>query len=159
MSYIDVAKQSNFYLLLKDRKHAEFFVQEASLPGFTLADVNVRFNWNLVKHPGDEITWDQLTLTILCDEDLKAWTDIFDLICTLKDPVKNTMELNVPIFDAVLLWTTNKKNIAFEITFHDAWFSSLSALPLTHQTLDDDPITFTADLFYNYYTIKKKEVA
>lgn len=157
MAFIDTAKQSNFYILLGDNKKAEFFVQETSLPGFTFGDIDIRYNSNLIKHPGDEITWNQLTLQILCDEDMNAWMELFNMCITIRDPETNIMDIQKPFFDAVLLWTTNKKNIQLEITFHDAWLAGLGDLPLSHTTNDDDPIQFQADLWFNYYTIKRKQ--
>lgn len=152
MAYIDVAKQSNYRIVLKDRKELEFWVQETNLPGFGYGEIAMNWNQNQRKLPGDSINWNQLTLQVLCDEDLKAFMDVYDLVTQIRGPESSIVDVETPVFDAVLFITTNKNNVLWKVTFHNAWIANVGDLQFSNTTSDDDPIIFTVDLNYDYYT-------
>lgn len=153
---INILKSSQFKLILeRAEKTVEFFVQECNIPGYNIGEMSVAWMAQNQQRPGDNITWNVLTATILCDEELKALTECHNYCFRIKNP--KTGELGGPeeTFDAKLLILTNKNNYKHVITFYDAWIQNVSDLQLSHTTSEDDPVTFTVDFQYDYYTIGK----
>lgn len=151
---VDLLKSCNFKILLKDpARTIEWWVQEANLPGFQLGEMNTAWMAQNQRRPGDMHTWNNLTLSVICDENLKSFKEAFECSMALKDP--ETGEMGVPadeLFEAKMIVLTNKNNFKHEITFHDAWIQMVSDLQLSHTTSEDDPVVFQVELIYDYYT-------
>jgi hypothetical protein len=151
----DFLKSSSFRIVLEKPEAAiEFFVQEAILPGWQIGELNVAWMAQNQQRPGDEIVWNQLNMTVLCDEALEAWKACHRYCLRIKNP--ETGELGGPeeTFDGKLIILTNKNNLSHEITFHDAWIQNVSDLQFSNTTSEDEPMTFTMDIQYDYYTIE-----
>jgi len=151
---INLLKSSQFKLLLeRPERTVEFFVQECNIPGWSIGPMEVAWMAQNQQRPGDNITWNQLSATIVCDEELKAIIECHQYCFRIKNP--ETGELGGPeeTFDAKLMILTNKNNYQHVITFHDAWIETVSDLQLSHTTSEDDPVTFNVDIQYDYYTI------
>jgi hypothetical protein len=154
MAYHDLFKTSNWKIQLKDQTHVEFFCQEASIPGITIGTVSQHYQSMEDKRPGDSITFDDLTLTIICDEDLGAFKEILKYINMTHNVIDNVIQVKPEVFDSFLFITTNKNNIQYKIHFYDMWIETVSALSLQTITGDDNSISFTVGLKYNYYTLE-----
>jgi len=152
----DFLKSAQFKLVLElQEKTVEFFVQECNLPGWQIGEMQISHMSQIQQRPGDNITWNQLTATILCDEELKAFIECHKYCFRIKNP--DTGELGGPdeTFDAKLVILTNKNNYQHVVTFYDAWIQNVGDMPFTNISTEDEPITFTIDLQYDYYTIGK----
>ena len=152
--YTDLFKTSNFRIQTRDSKHIDFFCQEASLPGYSIGEITLPFQSMKDHRPGDSIEFEPLSLTILCDEDLLAWKNVYDYLNLTHDAMTNRLEVQQEVFDATLFLTTNKNNIKYEIKFYDAWFQSVSPLQFQTISTDENNITFTVGIVYNYYKLK-----
>lgn len=151
---INPLKSAQFKLILeKPEMSVEFFVQECNIPGWAIGEMEVPWMAQNQQRPGDNITWNVLNATILCDEELNAIIECYKYCFRIKNP--KTGELGGPeeTFDAKLMILTNKNNYQHVITFYDAWIQNVSDLQLSHTTSEDDPVTFSVDIQYDYYTI------
>lgn len=152
MAYHDLFKTGNFRIQLKDQQDLEFFVQETTVPGITVGTISIPYSSMNDQRPGDSIEFNPLTLTINCDEDLKAYKDVYRYIIKLThDPVSNEIRVEPEVFDAYLLLTTNKNNVAHKLHFHDMWIETVSDLQLQSVSGDENAVSFTVGLKYNYY--------
>jgi len=150
----NLLKSSQFKLLLEiQEKTVEFFVQEVNIPGWAIGEMEVAYMAQNQQRPGDNITWNALSAMVVCDEELNAIIECHKYCFRIKNPA--TGELGGPeeTFDAKLMILTNKNNYKHVITFHDAWIQTVSDLQLSHTTSEDDPVTFSVDIQYDYYTI------
>lgn len=152
MAYIDNFKICNFVMQLREQKHLEFFILQASIPAYTIGTIEVGFNSMKDKRPGDSIDFSDLSLTVLCDEDLKAYKDVYNYLNLAHDALSNKLEVHQEIFDGTLFLTTNKNNITHTLKFYDMWIESVSGLDLMTTSTDDNAISFTVNLKYNYFT-------
>ena len=149
---IGLLKQSNFTVILKEELNViEFMVQEAVLPGMQLGEVIINHMSQVQQRPGDNITWNLLSLQIITDEKLLSYKQAWQFITKVKNPKLGTMDnVNQP-FDAELHILTNKNNVSHKIKFYDAWIQSIGDLQLTQNTTEDEPILFNIELQYDYY--------
>jgi len=150
---INLLKSAQFKLILENpEKHVEFFVQECNIPGWNLGEMDVHWMAQNQPRPGDNITWNALSATIVCDEELKAIRECHGYCFRLKDPETGFLgDQMQETFDAKLMILTNKNNLQHVVTFYDAWIQNVSDLQLSHTTSEDDPVTFTVDIRYDYY--------
>jgi hypothetical protein len=151
MSYIDNFKVCNFVMQLRDQKHLEFFTLQSSIPAYTIGTITIPNHSMTDKRPGDSIDFADLSLTVLCDEDLKAYKDVYNYLNLAHDPISNKLEVQQEVFDATLFLTTNKNNVSHTIKFFDMWIESVSALDLLTTSTDDNSLSFTVNLKYNYF--------
>ena len=151
MARHDLFKQCNFQIVLANRVNLEFFVQEVAIPGFQIGELPVNHWTQNESRPGDSTTWDHLQLTILCDEDLTAFKDVYNHLILEKNPEDGFLEINRTVFDAKLLLTTNKSNVQHCITFKYAWIMAVGELQLITSSTEDEQLTFTVEIPYAYY--------
>lgn len=155
MAKHDLLKQCNFQIIIPNRPNLEFFVQEVPIPGFQLGEMQMSHWTQNEARPGDNISWDRLQLTVVCDEDLQAYKDVYNHIILEKDPENGYLEISRSVFDAKLMLTTNKSNIQHVITFKYAWIVSVGELQLTTTSTEDEQITFTVEVAYTYFEFER----
>ena len=158
-SGVDILKSCNFKILLKNpARTLEWFIQEANLPGFQLGEMNVAWMAQNQRRPGDMHNWNNLSLNVLCDENLSAFKEAHACSFAIKNP--ETGEMGIPfeeLFDAKMIIFTNKNNYQHEVTFVDAWIQMVGDLQLSHTTSEDDPVTFAVEIVYDYYKFEEIE--
>lgn len=153
---VNLLKNCSFAIQLKDDQDTlEFTVQEANLPGLQLGEMPIGHMSQQQRRPGDNITWNPLALTIVCDEKLKAFREAYAFIRKTKDPELAFIN-PFTIFDAVLFITTNKNNIQHRFFFRNAWIQSITDLQFTAASSEDEQMTFTVELVYDYYEFESK---
>lgn len=151
MSSTNLFKVSNFILQFKDTTHLELMTTEANIPGITLGELNIGRPVIRDLRNGDSLTYDDLTVTILCDESFSAFKEIYNYIMKSSDPNTANIDVVYPIFDSVLVLTTNKNNSQHKLTFLNCFFKNISSIQLTSQSSEEEQITFTITLGYSYY--------
>lgn len=154
---INLLKNCSFAIVLKDnQKTLEFTVQEAALPGMQLGEMPIGHMSQMQRRPGDNITWNPLSLQVVCDEKLKAFREAYAFIRATKDP--ETSYINpFTVFDAILFTTSNKNNIEHKIHFKNAWIQSIGDLQFTATSSEDEQMVFTIELIYDYYEFEINE--
>lgn len=151
MSEINLFKISNFILNLKDQKSIELMTTEVNIPGITLGELNIGRAVIRDLRNGDSLTYEDLTVTALCDETLSAWKEVYSYIMKASDPETADIDVVEPIFDSTLFLTTNKNNIQHKVTFYNCFIKNLGGLALTSQSSEEEQIPFTLTLGYSYY--------
>lgn len=156
MAVYDWLKVSNFEIILHPQSQKlELMVQEVNIPGFTLGDIHIGHPSQSFHHIGDDINWNPLVLTVLCDEDLDAYVQCYNLITKTKNPKTGELVIDVIKFDGVLFITTNKNNTQYRFFFKDCWIFDLSDLRVSTTSSDAEHINFTVTIYYDYFEIEK----
>jgi len=151
MSSLDLFKINSFILQFKDQTSLELMVQGCNLPGFTLGQLEIPRTVVKDVRPGDSLTYNDLNVTVICDEDLKAFKDIYRYLVLAANPNTGDLEINDTVFNASLLLTTNKNNIKHKLYFHNCFFKEISDLDLQSTTSDEEQVTFTLTCGYSFY--------
>lgn len=150
MSIINLFKVSNFIIQFKNAKTIELMTTAVNIPGLTLGELNIGRPVIRDLRNGDSLTYDDLEVTVLCDESLSAWKEIYDYIMIASDPNTADIDVTEPIFDSTLLLTTNKNNIQHKIRFLNCFFKRIGAIQLTSSSSEEEQLTFDITLGFSY---------
>jgi hypothetical protein len=151
MANINLFKSCNFKIALKSEKQIELMVQEVNLPGYTIGQIETRWQSMSDKRPGDSIEFNDLMLTVLIDEDLEIYKEIYNNLILQHNPLTNTLECSKQLFDGYLFLLTNKNNLQHKVHFYNCWIKSLDDVQLSHATSEDEQLIVTLNISYNFY--------
>ena len=177
-SVLDYASPVQFRFKCSKLPKVEFFCQTANIPGIGLGVADVDTPLKSIPFPGDKVTYQDLAISFLVDENLNNYKEIHDWIIglgapqnhtqfsTLRDtgtdrfpgqttnsPNNNTIPDGGTYSDATLT-VLNSKNIAVtEIRFHNIFPTSLGALSYDVQASDVNYLSTSVDFSYMYYEI------
>ena len=175
---LDYASPVQFRFKCSKLPKVEFFCQTANIPGIGLGVADVETPLKSIPFPGDKVTYQDLAISFLVDENLNNYKEIHDWIIglgapqnhtqfsTLRDtgtdrfpgqttnsPNNNTVPDGGTYSDATLT-VLNSKNIAVtEIRFHNIFPTSLGALSYDVQASDVNYLSTSVDFSYMYYEI------
>ena len=175
---LDYASPVQFRFKCSKLPEVEFFCQTANIPGIGLGVADVETPLKSIPFPGDKVTYQDLSISFLVDENLNNYKEIHDWIIglgapqnhtqfsTLRDtgtdrfpgqttnsPNNNTVPDGGTYSDATLT-VLNSKNIAVtEIRFHNIFPTSLGALSYDVQASDVNYLSTSVDFSYMYYEI------
>ena len=177
-SVLDYASPVQFRFKCSKLPKVEFFCQTANIPGIGLGVADIETPLKSIPFPGDKVTYQDLAISFLVDENLNNYKEIHDWIIglgapqnhtqfsTLRDtgtdrfpgqttnsPNNNTVPDGGTYSDATLT-VLNSKNIAVtEIRFHNIFPTSLGALAYDVQASDVNYLSTSVDFSYMYYEI------
>ena len=175
---LDYASPVQFRFKCSKLPKVEFFCQTANIPGIGLGVADVETPLKSIPFPGDKVTYQDLAISFLVDENLNNYKEIHDWIIGLGAPQNHTQfstlrdtgtdrfpgqTTNSPNNNAVpdggtysdaTLTVLNSKNIAVtEIRFHNIFPTSLGALSYDVQASDVNYLSTSVDFSYMYYEI------
>ena len=175
---LDYASPVQFRFKCSKLPKVEFFCQTANIPGIGLGVADVETPLKSIPFPGDKVTYQDLAISFLVDENLNNYKEIHDWIIGLGAPQNHTQfstlrdtgtdrfpgqTTNSPNNNAVpdggtysdaTLTVLNSKNIAVtEIRFHNIFPTSLGALSYDVQASDVNYLSVGVDFSYMYYEI------
>ena len=182
-SKLDYASPIQFRFKMTKLPNVEFFVQTANIPGITLGEVSMPTPLKDIPMPGDKITYGNLDVSFLVDENLNNYKEIHDWITGLGFPEdhKQFSDLlatgsdrfsgstastsstgtSTPqplseggIYSDATLTVLNSKNIAkTEIRFQNVYPTSLGGLSYDIKASDVSYLQVNASFNYMYYDI------
>ena len=175
---LDYASPVQFRFKCSKLPTVEFFCQTANIPGISLGQATIDAPLKSIPFPGDELNYQDLSISFLVDENLNNYKEIHDWLLglgtpqnhnqfsTLRDtgtdrfpgqttnsPNNNTVPDGGTYSDATLT-VLNSKNIAVtEIRFHNIFPTSLGSLSYDVQASDVNYLQSNVDFSYMYYEI------
>ena len=182
-SIMDYASPVQFRFKCTKLPKVEFFCQTANIPGIGLGVANIETPLKTIPFPGDKVTYNDLAISFLVDENLENYKEIHDWIIGLGAPQNHTQFSDfrglssdrfpgtsssnaitgqatadpLPeggMYSDATLTVLNSKNIAVtEIRFHNIFPTSLGSLSYNVQASDVDYLTTAVDFSYMYYEI------
>lgn len=159
--------------------NVNFFVQEVNVPGLSINKIDTGTPFVKIPVPSEKMTFSDLQVTFLVDEDYENWYEIFRWMegiafpetmkqyktvrdGTDKDLHGKTLPQNRPKgflnhihSDANLILRTSHNNSTIELEFKDCWPAGLTDLTFSTTQTEDNPLTATVTLAYTRYTVKK----
>ena len=177
-SVLDYASPVQFRFKCSKLPTVEFFCQSANIPGISIGSASMPTGLKDIPIPGEKVSYQDLAISFLVDENLNNYKEIHDWIIglgapqnhtqfsTLRDtgtdrfpgqttnsPNNNTVPDGGTYSDATLT-ILNSKNIAVtEIRFHNIFPTSLGALSYDVQASDVNYLQASVDFSYMYYEI------
>ena len=182
-SIMDYASPVQFRFKCSKLPKVEFFCQTANIPGIGLGEAEVDTPLKSIPFPGDKVTYQDLAISFLVDENLENYKEIHDWIIGLGAPQNHTQFSDLRatssdrfpgtsssnaitgqatadplpesgMYSDATLTVLNSKNIAVtEIRFHNIFPTSLGALSYNVQASDVNYLQTAVDFSYMYYEI------
>ena len=81
-----------FRFLLNNRPHVQYFCQAANVPGISIGTIPHATPLKTYPIGGDEVTFEELSIRFLIDENMKNWREIYDWIITIGVPNEEVQE-------------------------------------------------------------------
>lgn len=141
-----------------------FFCQEVTLPGITLGVPEYNNPLSVQPIPGDQLSFDTLTIRFLIDSEMKNYKTLFNWLVALGFPQSydqytafiaadrhNYSELAKNLSDATLSILTGNNNVSQQITFVDLFPISVDTVTFQSTNSDVNYISCTASFRYGYY--------
>lgn len=155
MNIHNLAQKTTWMLGSNKLELFQIYLQEFSLPGvsFNHPEVYSRPS-SKVYLVADSITYNNLSTTILLDENYKVYFELMQKVLAQFNP--ETGAFSSQVFDLFVILQDQKGHDIFKVNFNNARISSIGDISLSTQ--GDEPYnTLTVDFVYDYYTIENLE--
>ena len=180
---LDYASPTQFTFVIHQLPKVQFFSTAASVPAVALSDVVIPTPFKSIPVMGDQLTYDNLSVTYIVDEYLENFLSIHEWITAIGFPknrtqfsefrantsntptarlgktteigeVGATTNVNALFSDATLTVLSNKNNPIVNVFFKDIYPVAMSALNYNQQATDVEYMTATVDFTYQLYEIE-----
>ena len=136
---------------------ADVYLQEFSLPGINLEPIDIYAQAGAkVALYSDSISYNDLELTLLIDEDYQVYFELMRYVYRQINP-QNKTHANQE-FTCFVTLTDNKGKDIFTVTFYNARFTAVGDISLSTQG-DESYNTLSATIKYDYYLIDKLDIS
>ncbi len=125
-----------------------------NIPGIQLGIVPIGTSIRQIERPGDNITFNDLTVEFLITEDFDEYIEIYNWMNDLRN-FKQTEFDNTILSDGKLILLTNKSNPNIIFTFIDIFPVDLNDLDLTLNTADGESVRGSVTFKFLDFTIDK----
>ncbi len=136
----------------------QYFAQSVTHPGVSVTDVDIQFSRRNIPTVGDKILFDELQVTFLVDEDMKAYEEMFAWLNRLVNDEYKTAAGTILTglsseADITVTVLSSHNNANKQIRYVNAFPVNVSGVEFTAQSGDVTPLTFTAGFRYSYYEL------
>ena len=150
-----------FKFQLNNFPEVNYFCQSASLPGISISSISVPTPLKAIDIAGDEVSFEELTVKFIVDENMKNWLSIYDWIIGLGFPTKEGQEKYKKLSenselttDAVLTVLTGNMNPQINFRFKECFPLNLSSIAFDSGGTDIDYVTADVSFRYDVYTVE-----
>ena len=150
-----------FKFQLNNFPEVNYFCQSATLPGVSISFIEVATPLKSIQMSGDEVSFEELSIKFIVDENMKNWLSIYNWItrlgfATVEDQVeyKKLRDAGELTTDATLTVLTGNMNPQINFRFHDCFPLSLSSIAFDSGGTDIDYVTADVTLQYDNYSVE-----
>ena len=180
---LDYASPTQFRFGIHQLPKVEFFSTAATIPAIALSDVIVPTAFKSIPMMGDQLTYDNLSISFIVDEYLENYLSIHEWMTAIGFPKNRTQfsqfksntsntpstasspsrdigdvqkptSANALFSDATLTVLSNKNNPIVNVFFRDLYPIAMSALDYNQGATDVEYLTATVDFAYQIYEIE-----
>jgi hypothetical protein len=131
-------------------EEATYNTQVVNLPGLSFSHINLSRQSSLLNMQGDTITYNDLTVEIIVDEELKVWKDIVGSLLKMREGESGLGE-NLEKSAFLEIHDDNTKKI-LKLEFENCMIESIDDLSYNTNS-DDEIITVSVTIKYDFYRI------
>ena len=150
-----------FKFQLNNFPEVNYFCQSATLPGISIGSISVPTPLKTIELSGDEVSFEELTIKFIVDENMKNWLSIYDWIIGLGFPTKEGQEKYTKLAtsselttDATLTVLTGNMNPQINFVFQNCFPLNLSSIAFDSGGTDIDYVTADVSFRYDVYTVQ-----
>jgi|LakMenEpi03Aug12_release.lakeMendotaPanAssembly.Ray.scaffolds.fasta_scaffold07822_14 hypothetical protein len=149
---------NKFDFVIDRLPNIQFFIQTINLPTISLGIATTPTPFVTVQTPGTIITFEEITVSYIIDEDMKSWFEIYNWLHALAGTEgfpKSTLKNSPGSYEnftssATLIIKTNSNNANVKLKFFDLFPTNLTGFQLS-ATESHDFITSTVTFNYTKY--------
>lgn len=147
---LDHLSPNKFEIVMTRFPGVQFFTQRVPIPSWTLGQVRRPTNRDKdITYPGDKIEFEDLILSLLLDENMQGFVEVFNWA---KENVN--VEYNDNTFsDISILIKNHSHNINRTITFYNCFPYNASTILLDATQAEDNPLSTDIIFKYTHYDI------
>ena len=149
-----------FRFTLANFPELNYFCQAANIPGVSLAGIDFPTPIKNIQFSGDEVSFEELAIRFVVDENLKNWLSIYDWIIGMGIPDKKSAEKykklkseNKLVTDGTLAILTSNMNVQMEVRFQNMFPLSLSGISFDSSVADVDYVVADVSFQYDIYEV------
>jgi len=150
-----------FKFQLNNFPEVNYYCQSANLPGISISAIDVPTPLKTIAMVGDEVTFEELSIKFIVDENMKNWLSIYDWIIGLGFPTeegqekyKKLSENSELTTDATLTVLTGNMNPQINFIFQECFPLSLSSIAFDSGGTDIDYVTADVSFRYDFYKVE-----
>jgi hypothetical protein len=115
INYID---PTSFKLVVDRLPNVEFFCKGVNIPAMTAGESTANYRQTNIPIFGDKLVYDSLTATIMVDEDMKSYLEVFNW---LRESTLDTTNITDFLSDISVVITTSHNNKSKTFNFYNAF--------------------------------------
>ena len=150
-----------FRFQLNNFPDVNYFCQAATLPGISIGTIPVPTPLKQIELSGDEVSFEELSIRFVVDENMKNWLSIYDWIIGLGFPTeegqakyKKLAATSALTTDATLTVLTGNMNPQINFRFQECFPLSLSSIAFDSGGTDVEYVTADVTFRYDVYTVQ-----
>lgn len=134
----------------------EFFAQGVLHPGMSTTQTEIPYRRANARLPGDKLNFDNVSLTIIADEDLTSYIEMANWMERIVEinnivPTRRNLAAIPSVSDMRVSILTSHNNVNKTILYKNAFPTNISSIQLEASTSDVTFTTFTVDFAYDYW--------
>lgn len=153
---------NKFEFVIDRLPNLSFLIQTINFPTMSINSVVTQTPFVPLQKPGSIITFEQITITYILDEDMSSWFEIYDWMNGLAgtDGYPKSTFIDSPgshqnyTSNASLLIKTNSNNANIKLKFYDLFPTDLTGFPLS-ATDAHDFVTSSITFAYTKYEAER----
>ena len=157
MTNPNISQTSNFKFIMNQKtRNVEFHLNDFQGLGMTVQESEGQhyMGWK-AKRPGDNITFNDLTIQVNMDSEFKALQECWDYMDKMAGILSENRELDWNYtFEGILLPTSNKNNFNKKITLQNCWIRDVADLQLNYTQTEATPIILPVTIAYDSYKME-----
>lgn len=140
---------------------AKYFCQSVTMPGVATGAVPVSNPFSDVFRHGVKLSYEELSITFIVDEDLRVWEETYNwlrgvaLPTKFQEYVKHYDSRNPIYYDGILTVNTNANLPNVRFKFKDCHPTNLSGITFNTSDSADNTITAELRIRYDYFEIER----
>lgn len=153
--------QPTAFKLVIDRKkfgNLEYFAQSVNHPSVSVAAAELQYKRVNLHMAGDKLTFNELTATIILDENLSAYSEMYDWMKRLVESPNQTRTFGEDgdystAVDITLSVLSSKNNAVKQIRYIDCVPTELGDISFEATTQDVQMLTFPISFRFSYFEL------
>ena len=159
-SNINYLSPVGFRFQLGNFPDVNYFCQAANVPGVSIGGIDIGTPLRNIQIGGDEVSYEELTIRFIIDENMKNWISIYDWIIGIGVPTEQSRRKHIKLketdgltADATLTVLTSNMNAQMHFRFLNCFPLNLSSIEFDSGATDVDYLTASVSFRYDVYTI------
>jgi len=154
-STTNLVQPTKYIVSFPEISETMYFCQKANIPGVSLGTA-LQQTPNLdLYHSGTKIEYNTFDMTFLVNEDLSAWTTIYNWMKDLSSVENSYTQRRASKKQAILTVMSNLNNPKMRVKFNNIFPLSLSDLEFDTTLSAEEHITATVSFRYDWFDLEK----